>query len=43
MNTGRNRTKNAWIVMFDGAYLLSYYKSNLYYVRCVRGQEKFSW
>jgi formylglycine-generating enzyme required for sulfatase activity len=30
-------TKNAWIVMFDGAYLLSYYKNNLYHVRCVRG------
>jgi formylglycine-generating enzyme required for sulfatase activity len=30
-------TKNAWIVMFDGAYVLSYYKINLYYVRCVRG------
>ena len=30
-------TNNAWIVMFDGAYLLSYYKSNSYYVRCVRG------
>jgi len=30
-------TKNAWIIMFDGAYLLSYYKSNSYYVRCVRG------
>ncbi len=30
-------TKNAWIVMFDGAYVLSYYKSNLYHVRCVRG------
>jgi formylglycine-generating enzyme required for sulfatase activity len=30
-------TTNAWILMFDGAYLLSYYKSNLYYVRCVRG------
>jgi len=29
--------KNAWILMFDGAYLLSYYKSNLYHVRCVRG------
>ena len=30
-------TNNAWIVMFDGAYILSYYKSNSYYVRCVRG------
>ncbi len=30
-------TKTAWIVMFDGAYLLSYYKSNRYWVRCVRG------
>ena len=30
-------TKNAWIVMFDGAYVLSYYKSNPYHVRCVRG------
>ena len=30
-------TQNAWIVMFDGAYLLSYYKSNLYHVRCIRG------
>jgi len=27
---------NAWIVMFDGAYVLSYYKTNAYYVRCVR-------
>jgi hypothetical protein len=30
-------TKTAWILMFDGAYLLSYPKQNLYYVRCVRG------
>ena len=30
-------TKNAWIVMFDGAYVLSYYKTNHYHVRCVRG------
>ena len=30
-------TKNAWIVMFDGAYVLSYYTSNSYHVRCVRG------
>jgi hypothetical protein len=29
-------TRTAWIVMFDGAYVLSYYKSNRYYVRCVR-------
>ena len=29
--------RNAWIVMFDGAYVLSYYKTNQYYVRCVRG------
>jgi formylglycine-generating enzyme required for sulfatase activity len=35
--TFKPHTKNAWIVMFDGAYVLSYYKSNLYYVRCVRG------
>ena len=30
-------TKNAWILMFNGAYLLSYYKTNRYHVRCVRG------
>jgi hypothetical protein len=30
-------TYSAWIVMFDGAYILSYYKSNSYNVRCVRG------
>ena len=28
---------NAWIVMFDGAYVLSYYQTNEYHVRCVRG------
>jgi Protein of unknown function (DUF1566) len=28
---------NAWIVMFDGAYVLSYYKTNEYHVRFVRG------
>jgi len=33
---GSNK-KNAWIVMFDGAYVLSYYKTNEYHVRCVRG------
>jgi len=30
-------TNNAWIVMFDGAYVLSYYKRNRYHIRCVRG------
>lgn len=30
-------TKTAWILMFDGAYLLSYPKENRYWVRCVRG------
>lgn len=30
-------TNSAWMVMFDGAYLLSYSKNNLYSVRCVRG------
>jgi hypothetical protein len=33
-------TKNAWIVMFDGAYVLSYSKNNPYQVRCVRHSEK---
>jgi len=33
-------TNSAWIVMFDGAYVLSYYKSNHYHVRCVRGEER---
>jgi hypothetical protein len=33
---GANKN-NAWIVMFDGAYVLSYYKTNEYHVRCVRG------
>ena len=35
--TFEHDTQNAWMVMFDGAYLLSYYKSNLYRVRCIRG------
>jgi formylglycine-generating enzyme required for sulfatase activity len=30
-------TYSAWIVMFEGAYVLSYYKSSRYFVRCVRG------
>jgi hypothetical protein len=38
--TFRDETNNAWIVMFDGAYVLSYYKSNSYYIRCVRGLQK---
>jgi hypothetical protein len=33
-------TNNAWIVMFDGAYVLSYYKINRYHIRCVRGFQK---
>ena len=35
--TFADHTNNAWIVMFDGAYVLSYYKTNAYHVRCVRG------
>ena len=35
--TFEHDTKTAWILMFDGAYLLSYPKENRYYVRCVRG------
>ena len=34
--TFQDGTKNAWIVMFDGGYVLSYKKSNVYYIRCVR-------
>jgi len=30
--------QNAWVVMFDGAYVLSYYKTNRYQIRCVRGK-----
>ena len=33
---GHNKN-SAWIVMFDGAYVLSYYKTNKYFIRCVRG------
>jgi hypothetical protein len=40
--TFADNTYSAWIVMFDGAYILSYYKSNSYHVRCVRGQENKS-
>ena len=29
---------SAWMVNFDGAYVLSYYKTNTYHIRCVRGQ-----
>ena len=38
--TFKEETNNAWIVMFDGAYVLSYYKSNRYHIRCVRGLQK---
>ncbi len=31
------KTHCAWIVMFDGGYILSYPKSTPYCVRCVRG------
>jgi hypothetical protein len=31
---------SAWILMFDGAYVLSYYKTNAYHVRCVRGRSR---
>ena len=40
--TFADNTYSAWIVMFDGAYILSYYKSSAYHVRCVRGQEERS-
>lgn len=33
---GRHKN-SAWIVNFDGAYVLSYFKTNQYNVRCVRG------
>ena len=33
-------TYSAWIVMFDGAYILSYYKRSAYHGRCVRGREE---
>ncbi len=33
-------TKTAWIVMFDGAYVLSYPKTNAYHVRCVRTRNR---
>lgn len=36
--TFAKNTQNAWIVMFDGAYILSYGKQNAYWVRCVRGR-----
>lgn len=36
--TFSENTSNAWIVMFDGAYILSYSKGNQYHVRCVRGK-----
>lgn len=29
-------SESAWIVLFDGGYILSYYKWNTYFVRCVR-------
>lgn len=38
---GQNK-QSAWIVMFDGAYILSYYKTNTYHVRCIRGKAAVS-
>ncbi len=38
--TFEDDTNNAWIVMFDGGYILSYPKTNLYHVRCVRGENE---
>jgi hypothetical protein len=35
--TFKDHTINAWIIMFDGGYVLSYHKNNLYFVRSVRG------
>ena len=36
-STFGRHTNSAWIVMLDGAYVLSYYKTNTYHIRCVRG------
>ncbi len=36
--TFENRTRTAWIVVFDGGYVLSYPKKNSYAVRCVRSR-----
>jgi hypothetical protein len=35
-----NEGDTAWMVMFDGAYVLSYYKRSRYHIRCVRGSMK---
>jgi hypothetical protein len=35
--TFKDHSHNAWVVMFDGGYVLSYAKQNCYHVRCVRG------
>jgi hypothetical protein len=37
-STFGSHTNSAWIVNFDGAYILSYFKTNQYHVRCVRGE-----
>ena len=36
-STFGGRLNSAWMVMFDGAYVLSYFKTNAYHVRCIRG------
>ena len=38
--TFAENTENAWIVVFDGAYVLSYPKKNTYWIRCVRGKAR---
>ncbi|MBW1666960.1 MAG: DUF1566 domain-containing protein [Deltaproteobacteria bacterium] len=35
--TFEKNTRNAWVVMFEGGYVLSYPKTNKYHVRCARG------
>ena len=36
-STFGSHNNSAWIVNFDGAYILSYFKTNRYHIRCVRG------
>jgi formylglycine-generating enzyme required for sulfatase activity len=36
-STFGGKKNSAWMVMLDGAYVLSYFKTNAYHIRCVRG------